>query len=61
MTTPAAAWTRVAMDNLIPVPYVGQNQDEMGPIAKSDRLGGLLDYYYREAEIKNGKEKARAA
>ena len=58
---PAAARTRVAKDNLIPMPYIGQNQDEKRPIAKSERLGGLLNYYYREAKIKNGKEKARAA
>ena len=49
------------MDNLIPMPYAAQNRDEKGAIVKSERLGGLLNYYYREAEIKNGKEKARAA
>ena len=58
---PAAAWTRVALGNLIPMPYVSQNQDEKGPIAKSERLGGLLNYYYRESETKNGKEDLRAA
>ena len=58
---PAAAWTRVALDNLIPMPYVSQNQDEKQPIAKSERLGGLLNYYYRESKTGNGKEAARVA
>jgi hypothetical protein len=58
---PAAARTGVALDNLIPVPYSGQNQDEKKPIVKCERLGGLINYYYRESEIKNGKEGLRAA
>ena len=58
---PAAARTRVAKDNLIPMPYAGQNQDEKRPIAKSERLGGLLNYTYRESETENGKEEVRAA
>ena len=43
------------------MPYVSQNQDENGPIVKSERLGGLLNYYYRESETKNGMEELRAA
>ena len=49
------------LDNLIPMPYFSQNQDEKRPIVKSERLGGLLNYYYRESETKNGKEELRAA
>ena len=49
------------LDNMIPMPYVSRNQDEKGPIVKSERLGGLLNYYYRESETRNGKEEARAA
>ena len=49
------------LGNLIPMPYVGQKQDKKGPIVKSERLGGLLNYYYRESETKDGKEKLRAA
>ncbi len=43
------------------MPYVGQKQDKKGPIVESERLGGLLNYYYRESETGNGKEEARAA
>jgi putative transposase len=49
------------LDNFIPMPYVGLNQDEKGPIVKSERLGGLLNYYYRESETENRKGEARAA
>jgi transposase InsO family protein len=49
------------LNNLIPMPYSGQNLDEKRSIVKSERLGGLLNYYYRESESENGKEKARAA
>jgi len=49
------------LDNLIPVPCSGQNQDDKQPIVKSERLGGLLNYYYSESETKNGKEELRAA
>ena len=58
---PAAAWTRVALDNLIPMPYAGQNKDEKRPIVKSKRLVGLLNYYFRESKTNDGKEKLRAA
>ena len=58
---PAAARTRVAMDNLIPMTYAAQNRDEKGPIVKSERLGGLLNYYYRESDNEKGKEELRAA
>jgi len=30
-------------------------------IAKSERLGELLNFYYRESETKNGKEESTAA
>ncbi|MBT62100.1 MAG: hypothetical protein CML13_02700 [Puniceicoccaceae bacterium] len=36
------------LDNLIPFPNIPQNDSEIGPIVKSERLGGLLNYYYRE-------------
>ena len=49
------------LDNLIPMPYSGQNQDDKGPILKSERLGGLLNYYYRESDNEKGKEELRAA
>ena len=49
------------LDNLIPMPYVSQNHDKKQPIAKSERLGGLLNYYYRESEPKKGKEEPEAA
>ncbi len=49
------------LDNLIPMPYASQNQDEKGPIVKIERLGGLLNYYNREPENDIGKEEARAA
>ena len=57
----AAASTRVALDNLIPVPILSQNQYEGGPIAKSERLGGLLKNYYRASKTENGKEESKAA
>ena len=49
------------LGSLIPMPYIGQNRDEKRPIVKSERLGGLLNYYYRESETGNGKETARVA
>jgi putative transposase len=49
------------LNNLIPMPYAGQNCDEKRPIAKSERLEGLLNYYYRESETVSGEEEARAA
>jgi hypothetical protein len=49
------------LNNMIPMPYGAQSKDEKQPIAKSERLGGLLNYYYREYETENGKEEARAA
>lgn len=49
------------LENLIPMPYAGQNKGEKGLIVKSERLGGLLNFYYRESENENGKEEARAA
>ena len=51
----------LGLDNLIPMSYVGQKQDKKGPIVKSERLGGLLNYYYRESENDIEKEETRAA
>ena len=36
------------LDNLIPFPDE-QLRNNPGPITKSERLGGLLQYYYRKA------------
>ncbi len=49
------------LDNRIPMPYFVPDQDVKGPIAKSERLGGLLNFYYRESETKNRKEEPKAA
>ena len=49
------------LDNLIPMPYAVQKLDEKQPIAKSERLGGLLNYYYRVSEHQKGKEEPEAA
>ena len=49
------------LNNLIPMPYVGQNQDEKGSIVKSERFGELLNYYYRKSETEDGKEQDREA
>jgi hypothetical protein len=49
------------LNNMIPMPYDAQNKDEKQPIAKSERLGGLLNYYYRESETGTGKVVARVA
>ncbi|WPJ97296.1 integrase core domain-containing protein [Coraliomargarita algicola] len=38
------------LDNLIPFPNIPQNHSESGPIVKSERLGGLLNYYHREEQ-----------
>jgi hypothetical protein len=39
------------------MPHACQN---VGPISKSERLGGLLNFYYRESETKTAKEEAKA-
>jgi putative transposase len=36
------------LDNLIPFPNSPESQSECGLIVKSERLGGLLNYYHRE-------------
>ena len=36
------------LDNLIPFPNIPQNHSESGSIVKSERLGGLLNYYHFE-------------
>ena len=46
------------LNNRIPMPHGSQI---MGPIAKSERLGGLLNFYYRESEPEIGKEEPKAA
>jgi hypothetical protein len=38
------------LDNLIPFPHRPQVESQSGLIVKSERLGGLLNYYYREAK-----------
>jgi hypothetical protein len=43
------------------MPYAAQNRDEKGAIVKSERLGGLLNYYYRESANDIEKEETRAA
>jgi len=45
-----------AMDNLILFPYSAKTKGKSGTIAKFERLGGLLNYYYRESENGNGEE-----
>ena len=52
------------LDNLIPFPYSPTKPDKYSAIRKSDgqcvslhaRLGGLLNYYFRESQPENGKE-----
>ena len=36
------------LDNLIPFPNSPQVQSQSGLIVKSERLGGLLNYYHHE-------------
>lgn len=38
------------LDNQIPFPNIPQNHSESGSIVKSERLGGLLNYYHREEQ-----------
>ncbi len=45
------------LDNVIPFPYASAKADESSEIRKFERLGGLLNYYYRD----NGKEELKAA
>lgn len=45
------------LDNQIPFPYAPRNKGQSGSVVKFERLGGLLNFYYRE----NGKEELRAA
>ena len=44
----ALAINNQGLDNLIPFPDSPQNHSESGLIVKSERLGGLLNYYHRE-------------
>lgn len=44
------------LDNLIPFPNSPRSRSESGLIVKSERLGGLLNYYHRE----NGEEERLA-
>lgn len=48
------------LDNLIPFPYAPAKPDKQGTICKSERLGGLLNYYYRDPKTET-KEEAPAA
>jgi hypothetical protein len=38
------------LDNVIPLSNkaLSEEQGELGPVQRRDRLGGLLKYYYRE-------------
>ena len=38
------------LDNLIPFPNSPQVQSQSGLIVKSERLGGLLNYYHHEEQ-----------
>jgi len=49
------------LDNLIPFPSSPSRPDKQRTIRKSERLGGLLNYYHREFDPENGKEEALAA
>ena len=49
------------LDNLIPFPYSPTKPDKYSAIRKSERLGGLLNYYFRESQPENGKEELIAA
>ncbi|MGF1484604.1 MAG: hypothetical protein ACFBZ8_09585, partial [Opitutales bacterium] len=49
------------LDNLIPFPSSPSRPDKQRTIRKSERLGGLLNYYHRESDPENGKEEALAA
>ncbi len=49
------------LDNLIPFPYAASQAGSEGLIVKSDRLGGLLNYYHRQSEPQNEKEAQEAA
>mgnify|MGYP001034254627 CR=1 FL=1 len=45
------------LDNQVPFPYAPINKGQSGSVVKFERLGGLLNYYFRE----NGKEELRVA
>ena len=45
------------LENRIPFPTLPQNGSQSGLIQKSERLGGLLNYYYRD----DRKEEEKAA
>lgn len=49
------------LENLIPFPNADSAKASSGIIAKSERLGGLLNYYYHEPATKNRKEVQEAA
>ena len=44
----ALATNHQGIDNLIPFPNNPEVQSQHGLILKSERLGGLLNYYHRE-------------
>ncbi|MDQ8195086.1 hypothetical protein QEH59_11665 [Coraliomargarita sp. SDUM461004] len=45
---PSQATNYQGIDNLIPFPNSPQVQSQSGLIVKSERLGGLLNYYHHE-------------
>ena len=47
-----------SLDNLIPFPYAPRNEGQNGLIVKTERLGGLLNYYARESESSKSREEA---
>lgn len=49
------------IDNLVPFPYAPRTEGLQGTIRKSERLGGLLNYYHRESEPRQPKEEQLAA
>ncbi|MBC2593829.1 transposase [Ruficoccus amylovorans] len=44
------------LNNLIPFPYSPAKPDKSSAIRKSERLGGLLNYYFRESQPENKQE-----
>jgi putative transposase len=47
-----------SLDNLIPFPYAPRDEGQDGSIVKTERLGGLLNYYHRESESSKSREEA---
>ena len=48
------------LDNLIPFPYAPAKPNKQATIRKGERLGGILNFYYRESKPET-KEEAPAA